>query len=163
MQVPPLQKRFRKATRPQYEAVFATLFPKLQSALPAFLIYHNASHIKGVIRDADYLIAKEGIPAEDRWMILTAALFHDAGFLRVYNDHEINSCLLACRLAKNRRAAREGQRLPPVETNDLFRDGRDGQRKRRPRIVPSLDGQIRDGKQQRVFVGRDVSVRRRTP
>ena len=91
----PSNNRFLKATKPQFEAVCAQLLPVLVNGLPKYLIYHTADHMKGVIRDTDYLIGKEAVPEEDRWMILTAALFHDAGFLRVYHDHEAESCLMA--------------------------------------------------------------------
>lgn len=93
--MPPSNNRFLKPAKPQFDAVCAQLLPTLVNSLPKYLIYHTADHVKGVIRDTDYLIGKESVPEEDRWMILTAALFHDAGFLRVYNDHEAESCLMA--------------------------------------------------------------------
>src|SRR5690348_8263300 len=95
MKEPPVSKSFLPATQQQFEAVRDWLLPKLTRELPAFLLYHNVDHVKGVIKDSGYLLQKEGIPEEDKWMLLTAALFHDSGFLHTYKDHERVSCELA--------------------------------------------------------------------
>ena len=68
---------------------------KLQKELPVHLTYHNAAHTKGVISAAAYLLQREGVPEEDKWLLLTAALFHDAGFLHAYDNHEEESCVIA--------------------------------------------------------------------
>lgn len=85
-----LKKQFKKAEE--------FLLKKLQTELPAYLIYHNAAHTKGVIKAAAYLLQREGVPEKDKWLLLTAALFHDAGFLRTYDDHEEVSCAVAWEL-----------------------------------------------------------------
>lgn len=84
-----------KVTQQQYEAVLEMFLPKLINGLPAHLTYHNADHITGVIRDTSYLMQKEGVPEEDGWILLTAALFHDSGFMRGYKSHEDISCDIA--------------------------------------------------------------------
>lgn len=84
-----------KVTQQQYDAVSKMFLPKLINGLPANLTYHNAEHITGVIRDTAYLMQKEGVPKEDWWLLLTAALFHDSGFTRSYQCHEDVSCEIA--------------------------------------------------------------------
>lgn len=90
--IKPSTIHFARATEEQYEAVRSMLMPRLVNELPTYLTYHNADHVKGVIRDTEYLLQKEGIAEDDKWMMLTAALFHDAGLLRVYKNHESLSC-----------------------------------------------------------------------
>lgn len=95
MDTPPINTPSTTVTQAQYEAVCRSMMPKLLNELPSFLTYHNVAHIQGVMRDADYLLQREGVLAEDRWLILTAALWHDAGFLKGYKNHEAISCELA--------------------------------------------------------------------
>ena len=68
------------------------MLPVLKKGLPKHLLYHNYQHVQNVISATDYLLQKEAVPEEDRWMILTAALLHDSGFLRTYQAHEEASC-----------------------------------------------------------------------
>lgn len=91
----PVNSTSSKVTQKQYEAVCRVFLPKLVMELPPLLSYHNAGHIKGVIRDSSYLMQKENVPEEDRWLLLTAALFHDSGFLKGYQSHESISCGIA--------------------------------------------------------------------
>lgn len=91
----PINSTSVKITQQQYEAVSGMFLPKLIRGLPPLLSYHNVDHIQGVIRDTAYLMEQEGVPAEDRWLILTAALFHDSGFLNGYQTHENISCGIA--------------------------------------------------------------------
>lgn len=93
MNVPPVTKE--NVTKEQYEKVTTDILPELKKKLPHQLSYHNFDHVIGVIRATDYLLQKEGVPEEDRWLILTAALFHDIGFLKAYQNHEELSCDIA--------------------------------------------------------------------
>lgn len=95
MKVSPVNSASLNVTQEQYKAVCQLFMPKLVTGLPPLLTYHNAGHIEGVIRDSSYLMEQEGIPQEDRWLILTAALFHDSGFLKGYQSHETISCGIA--------------------------------------------------------------------
>jgi len=79
----------------QYDQVYSFLIQKLESDLPAYLTYHNATHTKSVIEAAEHLAVAENIPGEDLVLLKTAALFHDAGYLQQYNGHEERSCDLA--------------------------------------------------------------------
>ena len=82
-------------SKKQFEKARDFLLLKLRAELPSHLTYHNADHTKGVIRATDYLLQREGVPEKDKWLLLTAALFHDAGFLRTYDNHEEQSCEVA--------------------------------------------------------------------
>jgi uncharacterized protein len=82
-------------SKEQFEKARAFLLLKLQKELPSHLTYHNAAHTEGVINATAYLLQREGVPENDKWLLLTAALFHDAGFLRAYDNHEELSCDVA--------------------------------------------------------------------
>ncbi|MFZ9388323.1 MAG: YitT family protein [Chitinophagaceae bacterium] len=76
----------------EYQKVYDFLMPKLELELPAYLTYHNAPHTKSVITAAEHLAEAAGISGDERVILRTAALFHDAGFLRGPEDHEEKSC-----------------------------------------------------------------------
>ena len=79
----------------QFESVHAFLIEKLENELPPGITYHNARHTKSVIQIAQQLAEKENIDTHNQRILGTAALFHDAGFLRGHKDHEEVSCELA--------------------------------------------------------------------
>lgn len=78
-----------------FQQAYSFLIPELEHKLPAFLTYHNANHTKDVIQNAQHIAAFESICDDDLQILLTAALFHDAGFLNDINNHEENSCRIA--------------------------------------------------------------------
>lgn len=92
MNVPPIAKT--NVTREQYENVWQAVMPELKK-LPRQLSYHNFDHVLGVVRAADYLLEKESVPEKDRWLLLTAAVLHDIGFVKTYQNHEEVSCDMA--------------------------------------------------------------------
>lgn len=68
---------------------------ELETQLPAILYYHSIHHTLDVTQAAMQLATAEGITDEEpRKLLRTAALFHDAGFLRTLNEHETASCEL---------------------------------------------------------------------
>lgn len=79
----------------QYSHVYTFLMQKLEEDLPAHLTYHNAAHTKEVVHAVQWLAASEHVSGDDLQLLSTAALFHDAGFLEDYANHEENSCRLA--------------------------------------------------------------------
>ena len=68
---------------------------KLQKELPAYLTYHNVQHTIDVIIATQYISEAEKISEFDTKILLTAALFHDTGFLKGYDNHEASSCEIA--------------------------------------------------------------------
>jgi len=82
----------------QVEKVRDYIFAKLEQELPPQLTYHNAAHTRNVYNHTRQLATAEKINGESRQLLLTAAILHDAGFLRSYEDHEENSCKIAMEL-----------------------------------------------------------------
>lgn len=79
----------------EFEKVHSFLINKLEKELPKYLTYHNVHHTKEVLHIARHIAAGENISGEDLDILLTAALFHDAGFIDTYKDHEEVSCEIA--------------------------------------------------------------------
>jgi uncharacterized protein len=73
------------------------VFGKLEKELPAHLSYHNIDHTIDVVHAAENIAAKEGIVENDKRLLLTAALFHDTGFLLGREGHETASCTIVRR------------------------------------------------------------------
>lgn len=82
-------------TKEQFEAVHKVIIEKLQNDLANHLAYHSAQHTTNVLEAATHLIIAENVSEKERWLLLTAALFHDTGFLRSYKNHEEHSCEIA--------------------------------------------------------------------
>lgn len=79
----------------KYAEVKKFILGKLRKELPKHLSYHSVEHVKDVV-DACKLLAKhENVKGEDLKLLLTAALFHDSGFLENAKDHEQLSCTIA--------------------------------------------------------------------
>jgi len=68
---------------------------KLKKELSANYIYHNVDHTNDVCQAAESIGKQEGISANDMKLLLTAAAYHDSGFLRFNNGHEEESCRIA--------------------------------------------------------------------
>jgi uncharacterized protein len=79
----------------EFEKVKKFILKKLQKELPKNLTYHSAEHIKDVYSSAETIARLEKVDGEDLTLLLTAVLFHDAGFLRQQKDHERVSCEIA--------------------------------------------------------------------
>lgn len=67
----------------------------LKNALPKHLSYHSVEHVKDVFNACKMLAASEGVAGENLKLLLTAALFHDSGFLKGPKEHEKKSCQIA--------------------------------------------------------------------
>lgn len=68
---------------------------KLSHELPGYLYYHSAEHVQDVYEAAEMLAKHEGISVYETKLLLTAARYHDAGFLKGSQDHEEESCRIA--------------------------------------------------------------------
>ncbi|MEO0582247.1 MAG: HD domain-containing protein [Bacteroidota bacterium] len=68
---------------------------KLQTELPSNLPYHGIHHTLAVYDDARQLAVSEKISSYDQYLLLTAALFHDSGFIHTYQNHEQAGCEIA--------------------------------------------------------------------
>ncbi|HYD21102.1 MAG TPA: HD domain-containing protein [Flavipsychrobacter sp.] len=68
---------------------------KLKKELPRHLSYHSVEHVKDVFDSCKSIAASEGVKGDDLKLLLTAALFHDSGFLKGPKEHEKKSCTIA--------------------------------------------------------------------
>lgn len=68
---------------------------KLRNELPAALHYHRVEHTESVYEACRQLAALENISAYETRLLLTAACYHDTGFLRDIDGHERISCEIA--------------------------------------------------------------------
>jgi len=68
---------------------------KLEKELPLHLTYHNIEHTKDVMQAVAILAGNKKIGANEKELLLTAALFHDTGFLIKRDEHEAESCNIA--------------------------------------------------------------------
>ncbi len=71
------------------------ILDKLESELRPDLYYHNAAHTRDVYSAAERIGKGEHICDYDMTLLLTAACYHDSGFLRVAKGHETESCAIA--------------------------------------------------------------------
>ena len=68
---------------------------KLKIDLPANLFYHSIHHTLDVYHSAESIAKEEGISSSDLKLLLVAAIYHDAGYLKQNKDHEELSCAIA--------------------------------------------------------------------
>jgi len=71
------------------------IIKKLNDELPGYLNYHNASHTLDVYEAAKRLGLADGIDNYEMTLLLTAAYYHDSGFLIKAKGHEEESCRIA--------------------------------------------------------------------
>ncbi|OGO68099.1 MAG: hypothetical protein A2Z37_12535 [Chloroflexi bacterium RBG_19FT_COMBO_62_14] len=69
---------------------------RLQTGLPRHYYYHSPSHTHDEVAPAaEELAALEGITDEERLLLLTAAYFHDIGYVEQIDGHEAISVRIA--------------------------------------------------------------------
>lgn len=64
------------------------IMTKLEKGLPKTLYYHDLKHTIDVCTQVEIIGRTEKVSDEEMLLLKTAALFHDAGFLIGYDDHE---------------------------------------------------------------------------
>jgi uncharacterized protein len=79
----------------QFQKLQELILGKLEKELPGHLSYHNIDHTTDVMQAVALIGDIEGIDEKNRRLLLTAALFHDAGFLVGREEHENASCNIA--------------------------------------------------------------------
>ena len=67
----------------------------LQTYLPPFYYYHNYEHSLYVMEKAVEIGQHENCSAAEIELLRAAALWHDAGYIKTYADHEEAGCVLA--------------------------------------------------------------------
>ncbi|WP_116787758.1 HD domain-containing protein [Flavobacterium psychrotrophum] len=77
--------------KPESEFILA----RLKNDLAPHLYYHSVNHTLDVYERAADLAKIEGIPDNEAALLLTAALYHDSGYLYQSAGHEEISCEIA--------------------------------------------------------------------
>ena len=77
-----------------YQSAKTFIVKELDKLSPS-LTYHGKHHTLDVLSVAESLCVAESVPYDETVLIMTAALLHDCGFLRHYQDHETHSCHMA--------------------------------------------------------------------
>jgi len=72
----------------KFEDLHEIMLERFEKELSKDLYYHNLKHTIDVIVQVEIIGHEEGVSDEDMLLLKTAALFHDAGFLIGYKDHE---------------------------------------------------------------------------
>ncbi len=76
----------------------------LRDKLPESLIFHIADHTlhptSGVVASANRIAISENISEHDRELLITAAYFHDSGYIKEYNKNEPIAAEMAGRTLK---------------------------------------------------------------
>ena len=81
---------------PNFEAARNYALERLETELPDDLSYHSLSHTRDdVVPAADRLAELEGINGEERILLLTAAWYHDIGFIERYPNNEMIGARIA--------------------------------------------------------------------
>ena len=72
--------------------------------LPNGIKYHDADHTlhptRGVVASANRIALSENIPERDRELLITAAYFHDTGYIRQFGKNEPIAARMAGRILK---------------------------------------------------------------
>jgi uncharacterized protein len=80
----------------QFPPIQNEIITTLANQLDKRLVYHNTDHTLDVISQAERIARSENISSPKDFLLLKiAALFHDTGFLYLYNGHEEKSCEIA--------------------------------------------------------------------
>jgi class 3 adenylate cyclase/predicted metal-dependent HD superfamily phosphohydrolase len=85
----------REKESPRYRKVKQFILKKLERELPDNLFYHGLHHTIDVCDVAAGIALREGMSPEETELIKVAALFHDSGFIKQYDENEIVGCKIA--------------------------------------------------------------------
>ena len=79
----------------QFERAGEFIMNKMHDDLPDYFTYHNTGHIQDVYNAAECIGKQENVAGNDMKLLLTAAWYHDAGYLIRTTGHEDESCRIA--------------------------------------------------------------------
>jgi uncharacterized membrane-anchored protein YitT (DUF2179 family)/predicted metal-dependent HD superfamily phosphohydrolase len=79
----------------QVEQAGEFILNRIENELPETFYYHNADHTRDVYAAAKMIGEAENIPDDDMQLLLTAASYHDCGYLVNSYEHEQESCKIA--------------------------------------------------------------------
>ena len=97
-------KQNYKPHTPRLKIVDEYIRDLFRDELPGGLKYHDAKHTlhptKGVVAVANSIAIAEKISEHDRELLITAAYFHDSGYIRQYGKNEPIAARMAGRILK---------------------------------------------------------------
>jgi len=79
----------------QFTDIQEKILDKLEKELPTYLYYHNVKHTVDVVTEVELIGWGEGVSDEEILLLKTAALFHDAGHIIAYDNHEYHGTVMA--------------------------------------------------------------------
>jgi adenylate cyclase len=79
----------------QFMDIQEIILDKLERELPENLSYHNVKHTIDVVTEVELIGWAEGVSEEEILLLKTAALFHDSGHTKGYDNHEFLGCQIA--------------------------------------------------------------------
>lgn len=79
----------------QFTDIQEIILEKLEKELASNLYYHNVKHTVDVVTQVELIGWAEGLSDHEILLLKTAALFHDAGHINNYEDHEYQGTVLA--------------------------------------------------------------------
>jgi class 3 adenylate cyclase len=79
----------------QFTDIQEMILDKLEMDLPGYLFYHNVKHTVDVVTEVELIGWAEGCSDEEILLLKTAALFHDAGHIVAYDNHEYHGTQIA--------------------------------------------------------------------
>jgi adenylate cyclase len=113
----------------QFTDIQEIILDKLEMDLPGYLFYHNVKHTVDVVTEVELIGWAEGCTDEEILLLKTAALFHDAGHIVAYDNHEYYGTQIAREMLPRFNYSSEqidricsiilSTRLPPEPTNLL--------------------------------------------
>jgi class 3 adenylate cyclase len=113
----------------QFTDIQEIILDKLEMDLPGYLFYHNVKHTVDVVTEVELIGWAEGCSDEEILLLKTAALFHDAGHIVAYDNHEFYSTEIARKMLPEFNYTAEqidrisaiimSTKLPPKPTNLL--------------------------------------------
>lgn len=78
-----------------YQGAIDHILKRLETELSADLKYHAVIHTISIIRNCRKIAEAEGVEGEDLQLLITAAAYHDSGFLECYDRNEAIGCRIA--------------------------------------------------------------------
>ncbi len=98
-----MKLRYKPHT-PRLKIVDQYISALFKDELPDGIKYHDANHTlhptKGVVAVANRIAISEDISKHDRELLITAAYFHDTGYIREYDKNEPIAARMAGRILK---------------------------------------------------------------
>lgn len=76
----------------EHQSAIDFIINKMRADIPSRLRYHSLDHTLAVMKSVQSSATRAGISSTDLNLLLTAAAYHDSGFLYTYTNHEEEGC-----------------------------------------------------------------------